>query len=204
VSGDVKRVEIHSRQTLFEDRFRVVEALLRYQRPDGEMSAIVRRISFERRESAAAVVFDPTAWVTLITRQFRFPTYDNGPGWMLELVAGEVEPGETAEASIRREIFEEIGYDVPSVEHISTFYLSPGGSSERVHLFAARVGSGSRLEAPGGNLNEAEDIELLTLPLDGLDALLTSNRIIDAKTIIGLRWLADQLPLLGGSHGTTR
>jgi ADP-ribose pyrophosphatase len=202
VSDDAKRVEIQSRRTLFQDRFRVVEAMLRYQRPDGEMSDIVRRLSFERRESAAAVVFDPAARVTLITRQFRFPTYDNGPGWMLELVAGEVEPEETPEACIRREILEEIGRDVPSVEHISTFYLSPGGSSERVHLFAARVGSGSRLKPPGGNADEAEDIELVTLPLDGLNDLLTSSQIVDAKTIIGLRWLADQLPALGGSRGT--
>jgi nudix-type nucleoside diphosphatase (YffH/AdpP family) len=198
----VTRVVIHSRQTLFEDRFRVLEAMLRYQRPGGEMSAVVRRVSVERGDAAAAVVFDPTARVALMTRQFRFPTYDNGPGWMLEVVAGEIEPGESPETAIRREILEEIGYDVLSLEHIVTFYPSPGGSSERVHLFGARVGSELRVKPAGGNLDEEEDIELMTFPLDGLDALLASGEIIDAKSIIGLHWLARRLRAPGDPDGT--
>jgi ADP-ribose pyrophosphatase len=45
-----------------------------------------------------------------------------------------VDKNETPEAAIRREILEETGYNVEKLKHISTFYVSPGGSSERIML----------------------------------------------------------------------
>jgi len=185
----LKRVEVQAIRTLFDDRFKIVEAVVSYERPDAGMSGPVRRLSFERGDSAAALVFDPHRRTVLLTRQFRFPTLEKGPGWILELVAGTIEDGESPEDCIRREILEEIGYEGLSLERISTFYASPGGSSERVHLFHARVDALSKVAAGGGDTSEQEDIEVVEIPIEHVPALLASGDVVDAKTMIGLQWL---------------
>lgn len=186
---DVEPVDVQSVRTIFDDYFRIVEAWLTHQRADGTSSEPMRRLSFERGDSAAAVVFDPTRACVLLTRQFRFPTLEKGPGWILELVAGSIEQDESPEDCIRREIMEEVGYEVAVLGPIATFYASPGGSSERIHLFHASVDSCVRPRAVGGNASEQEDIELVVVPLADVPGLLVSGEVVDAKTIIGLSWL---------------
>ncbi len=185
----MKGVEVQAIRTLFDDRFRIIEAIVSYERPGAGKSGPVRRLSLERGDSAAALVFDPERRTVLLTRQFRFPTLEKGPGWILELVAGTIEDGESPESCIRREILEEIGYEALSLEPISTFYTSPGGSSERVHLFHARVDARSKAAAGGGNPSEQEDIAVVEVPVPNVPALLASGDVVDAKTVIGLQWL---------------
>ncbi|MCK9894009.1 NUDIX domain-containing protein [Frankia sp. AgB32] len=194
----MRSVDIMAVRTVFDSYFRVVEAKVRYQLPNGQMSGLVRRLSLERGDSAAAVIVNTVEGTAIVARQFRFPTARTGPGWLLELVAGVIEQGETPEACIRREIFEELGYEVSRVDPISVFYTSPGGSSERVHLFHAEVIAELRTGCGGGLPEEGEDIETLEIPLAHLPKLLDSGEIVDAKTLIGLRWLADRLDQPGG------
>jgi|SRR5215471_1834239 len=185
----VKPVDVQSCRTVFDDHFRVVEARLTYQRADGSTSEPRRMLSFERGDSAAAVVFDPARSRVVLTRQFRFPTLAKGPGWMLEVVAGSIEDGETPEECVRREVLEEVGCEVTDLGPIAVFYASPGGSSERIHLFHARVDSSAVAGQTGGLASEQEDIELVVVPLADLPRLLASGEVVDAKTIIGLCWL---------------
>ena len=90
---------------------------------------------------------------------------------------------------MRRELEEEIGYRVTSLQHVSTFYLSPGGLSERIFLFYARVSTTQRVSVGGGLAAEGENIRVVTLPVQEALHRLQSGRILDAKTIIGLQWL---------------
>lgn len=191
----MKGVKVQASRVLFDDRFRIVEAFVSYERPGAGMSGLERRLSLERGDSAAALVLDPERRTVLLTRQFRFPTLEKGPGWILELVAGTIEDGESPENCIRREILEEIGYEALSLERISTFYTSPGGSSERVHLFHARVDARCKSAAGGGNPSEQEDIAMVEVPVLNVPALLASGDVIDAKTMIGLQWLVQTTAL---------
>ncbi len=185
----VKPVDVQSIRTIFDDYFRIVEARLTYQRADGTTSEPRRWLSFERGDSAAAVVFDATRSCVILTRQFRYPTLEKGPGWLLEVVAGSIDEGESPEECIRREILEEVGYEVTALGQIATFYASPGGSSERIHLFHAQVDSRAPAGAGGGLASEQEDIEFVVVPLADVPRLLASGEVVDAKTIIGLSWL---------------
>ena len=74
----------------------------------------------------------------------------------MELVAGIVEPGEDPEQAMRRELLEEMGYEALALTHISTFYVSPGGSSERVILYCADVDSRGRVAEGGGLRSKAK------------------------------------------------
>ncbi|HLQ30341.1 MAG TPA: NUDIX hydrolase, partial [Ktedonobacteraceae bacterium] len=100
-------------------------------------------------------------------------------------------PDETAVSgflieTIRREVREEVGYQVGDLQPIATFYVSPGGSSERVALYYAEVGEADRVAAGGGCAAEHEDIEQVELSLPELWTALHEGNIVDAKTLIAV------------------
>ena len=185
----MRKVDVRSRRRLLDDFFKVDEAELSFERFDGSMTPPVRRLVFERGDSVAAVVFDRDAERLLLTEQFRFPTFEKGPGWLIEIIAGMIDRGEQPEVSIRREIEEELGYRANHIEHIATFYVSPGGSSERIWLYYAEVGEAGHVSAGGGLPGEHEDIRVVSISPEEARGALKDGKIADAKTIIGLQWL---------------
>lgn len=194
----MKKAEVHGRRRLLDDFFKVDAAEVSFERFDGSMTPPVRRLVFERGDSVAAVVFDRDVERLLLTEQFRFPTLKKGPGWLIEIIAGMIDPGEQPEDSIRREIEEELGYRAERIEHVATFYVSPGGSSERIWVYYTEVGQTSRVSAGGGLPGEHEDIRVVSVSPEEAHAGLKDGRIADAKTIIGLQWFLARAP-----HGPT-
>ena len=199
-----KRVEILSKQQVFKQAiFAIDEVHLRHEKYNGEMSAEITRLILDRGDSTAAIIHDPDTDMLVFTEQFRYSTYTNGHGWILEAPAGMIEAGERDDPalSIRREIQEEIGYTVEEVRHISTFYLSPGGTSERIFLYYAAVSPKHKMSAGGGVINEGEDIRVVEIPFREALAMVTRGEIVDAKTIIGLQWMQLHYPLLRAGRG---
>jgi nudix-type nucleoside diphosphatase (YffH/AdpP family) len=189
MSNPPKAVEILHREILLDDFFRIDAATLRYERFDGSLSEPVRRIRLDRGDSVASLVVHRGKGVVLLVDQFKYPTLDAGDGWIVEAVAGMIDPGETPEAAIRREVREEIGYELTHIEPVSTFFLSPGGSSERIFLFYGEVASDSRVGPAGGLAAEGEDIAVREYPIPEAFAAVDRGEIVDAKTIIALHWL---------------
>ena len=190
------RVEVISRRRLLDDFFKVDEAQLRFERHDGTMSGVVRRLNFERGDSAAALIVDLTKRTVYLVEQFMYPTLEKAGGWVTTVAAGMIDAGETPEQTIRREILEEAGFEAERIEPISTFFVSPGGSSERIVLFCALVSDAARKSAGGGVASENEDIKVTETPLDEFLARLSSGELQDAKTIIAGYWLKDNLARL--------
>jgi len=189
----MNKVEIKSKRLIFNDFFKIEEAILRYLRFDGKMSEPVRRLVFERGDAVAAIIFNRDTQKVLLINQFRYPTFDKGPGWMQETVAGIVDPNETPEEAMRREVMEEIGFRVGELTHITTMYPSPGGSSERITIYYAEVGNTDKIAAGGGLASEGEDIQIIEVALPELWRSLDAGEIMDAKTIIGVMWLRRKL-----------
>lgn len=185
----MKKVEILKKMRVFDGFFKLDEAVLCYERFDGAMSPAVRRLAFERGDSAAAILYDPERDRVILIDQFKYPTYGNGDGWLVEVVAGAIDPGEVPDAAVAREIAEETGYVPTKLAPISTFYVSPGGSSERIFLYYAEVNSESRASAGGGVASEHEDIETREFAPAELFDMLDKGEIADAKTIIAIQWL---------------
>lgn len=185
----MSEVRIHDRRRIFDDWFAVDEAHLQFTRGDGRLSRVVRRLSLERGDAVAALLFDRRRSCVVLTRQFRFPTFDKGPGWMIETMAGMLDEGETCEDAVRREALEELGYRVGAVEPIARFYVSPGGSSERVHLYLAQIEAKDRVAEGGGVDDEDEAIEPVELALDEIPRAIADGTVCDAKTLVALLWL---------------
>jgi len=188
----MKKVDVLRRKRVFDDVFKIDEAEVRFELRNGEMSPPVRRLSFERGDSVAAIVWRRDTDALLFTEQFRFSTLAEGPGWLLEIIAGMIDAGESADAAIRREIEEELGYRIDEVIPISTFYLSPGGSSERISLFFVEVSGTQQVSDGGGLSTEHEDIRVVTMARPDARRALDQQQFADAKTIIGLQWFFER------------
>jgi ADP-ribose pyrophosphatase len=189
----MKKVSIESKKNIFEDVFKIEEVYLRYEKFNGEMSGTVRRISLERGDSVAVMILNQNTNRLILISQFRYPSYKTDHGWMIEAIAGIVDANETPEQAARREVQEETGLDISTLEHITTFYPSPGGSSERIFLYYSEV-----TQKPGSYSNtgglpcEGEDIKSHELSLDDVLMKIRSGEIMDAKTIIGIQWLENR------------
>ncbi len=133
----------------------------------------LREIVEHRGAVAVVPVIDKDV---VLVRQFR----GAADRVLLEIPAGTMEPGETAEACLQRELAEEIGMRAGQVDHVLTFYPSPGFLTEVVHVYVARALTPQRLQA------EEEDLAVVRVPLAQARALVLAGEIVDAKSIIGL------------------
>lgn len=125
---------------------------------------------------AAVVALDDQGRVCLL-HQYRHAM----GGWVWELPAGKLEPGETPQESARRELLEEAGVHAGTWQGLGTSISSPGVFTEVVHLYLARA-----LRAGQDAIEDHEVFERHWLPLaDAVDQAL-SGEIADAKTVIGL------------------
>lgn len=194
-----RRVEILSQGREYDGFFKIDKAVLRYERFDGTMSEPVTRLNFNRGDSVGVLLYDPAEEAVILVEQFRYPAYlGDGPGWLLEIVAGIQEEGQSLLSVAQSELLEETGYTVDSLTPILTFYPSPGGSSERIHLYLGLVGPGSHVGPGGGAEREGEDVRLAKIPLKEALTMIENGQICDGKTIIALQWLSRKTRNHGG------
>lgn len=109
---------------------------------------------------------------------------------LLEIPAGTLEPDEPPAETARRELAEEAGLTASSWVEGPRFYTAPGFCDELMHLYLA---TDLRETAPGGDPDEQLEPSWMTLA-DALTAI-DDGRIVDAKTIAGVGWLARRLPI---------
>jgi ADP-ribose pyrophosphatase len=186
------KVIIGKRSSTKYGPFRIDEVQLRVQRRDGRYQDQLRW-SFERGDSVAVLVHRLDTDAIVLARQFRYSVLasadEQSDGMILELPAGSIKEGEPPHETATREIAEELGYELKALEHIATFFVSPGGTSERIIVFYATV-VGEPRGAGGGLAEEGEDIEVVALPVGDFIAKVSSNEIRDGKTLLAGYWLA--------------
>lgn len=172
-------------QIIFDDHYKIIEGRIRYDTFGGG-SNTVRHLAFDRGDSVAILLFEKESQNFLFTNQFRYPTCKRKEGWLIEIVAGSLEKGEDPTNCIQREVIEELGYKIESPQLINTFYTSPGGSTEFMHLFYAEVSEDDKKEIGGGVEQEDEDIQMVRIPISEIQGRL--NEFKDAKTILAIQW----------------
>ena len=183
------KVEVDTRETVFDTFLRVDRLRLRHELFDGGFSATMTRELLLRPRAVGVLLFDPALEKVVLVRQIRIGMLDEGQDpWLLELVAGMVEPGEQTQDVAARESVEEADLVPQNLVQISEYYNSPGISNERITLFCGRVDAA---EAGGvfGLADEHEDIEVVVLDVAEAVSLMDAGKIHNAMTIIALQWL---------------
>ena len=137
------------------------------------------------------MLFDPNRQEVVLVEQFRIGAWaaDWPDPWLLECVAGIVEPNEKPAGVAIREALEEAGCTVTRLEFITRYLTTPGSSTEQVDLFCGQINA-TGVGGHHGLASEGEDIRASVWPLDEALALLDGQRICNAMTLIALQWLS--------------
>jgi nudix-type nucleoside diphosphatase (YffH/AdpP family) len=181
-----RSVILRNRRRLYDGVFKLEELTVAHSSVDGTMAPDRKVLVFERGDSVGALLRHRDRNEMILVEQFRAPVWERNPdaGWLIEIVAGVIDAGETAEEAIRREVLEETGFKVDRFEPVTTYFSSPGACSERVSLFYAEVTDADKIGAGGGNPGEGEDIRIVTIEPDALFARIARHEIEDPKLLI--------------------
>lgn len=183
------QVEILERHTAYQGFFRLEVLRLRHRLFAGGWSEVITRELFERGHAVAVLPYDPILDQVVLIEQFRVGALDApGGSWLLEIVAGMAEGDEPIADVAARETAEEAGCTVSVLEPICRFLVSPGGTSERIHVFCGRVDARG-VGGVHGIAAEHEDIRVLSMPASTAFDYVAQGRIDSAAPIIALQWL---------------
>ncbi len=150
--------------------------------PDGSIG----EIEMVRHPGASAIVpflSDPNGGdpQVLLIRQYRYAA----EGYLYEIPAGRLDPGENPRDCALRELREETGCSAERVDQVFTMYTTPGFTDEKIHLFMA-----TGLVA-GETKHEADEfLELQPMLLSRALQMVEAGEIQDAKTALGLLFAA--------------
>lgn len=205
------KVEIHSISREFDRFFKIDQYDTSHEGYDGKIYRN-KWLVFERGDAVAVVLYRKDTHEIVLVRQFRAPTLRplqangkiswQGDGQLDEVIAGMPRPGESHEDCAIREVFEETRYRVAAdkLEKIASFYVSPGGTSERIFLFYAEVTAADQAPPPAGDTssagNSAEHESTLVrhVPVFEFIKQMTEPKLtIDSKLLIASMLLRDKL-----------
>ncbi len=131
-----------------------------------------------RHPGAAAVVPLKEDGTVVLIRQFRHAA----GGFIYEIPAGKLHPGEDPRACAARELEEEIGYQAGTLELLSSIFTAPGFTDEVIHIYKATGMTEGRQ-----HLDRDEVLEVVEMPLGEAIDMIRAGTIRDAKTMVGLQ-----------------
>ncbi|MBZ9612366.1 ADP-ribose diphosphatase [Rheinheimera maricola] len=183
-------VEILDKSTVFQGFFRLERYSLRHRLFAGGWSEVMQREMFERGHAVVVLPYNAQTDELVLIEQFRLGAMPSSHSpWLLEAIAGMVEPGESASEVAQREAEEEAGLTITELWPMLSYLSSPGGTTERIQLFLGRL---TQPVTAGvfGLAEEHEDIKVHVLPRAQAMQLLAEQKIDNAASVIALQWLA--------------
>lgn len=194
-------VEVLSSERVYDGFFKVDRTRLKHRLFEGGWSAEMTREVVDRGHAVVVLPYDPSRDSIVMLEQFRVgavaavgaaPAIAGEPPaspWLVELVAGMVDPGETEEEVAHREMQEEAGLVAEALEFATSYMSSPGGLTERITIYIAKVDA-TTASRYGGLADEHEDIRVQEVSRTDALKMLDEGHVDNAATVIGLQWLA--------------
>lgn len=179
-------------QTAYQGFFSLNQLQLKHRLFTGGWTPSIERELFKRGKAVGLLAYDPWLDKVVMVEQFRVGALkDPNSPWLVEIIAGIIETGEEAEAVAHRETQEEAGLTLLHLEHLYTYYSSPGGSDEQILLYLGIVDS-SQVEQGSicGLASEHEDLRVRLFTREAALVEATQGRAANAMSIIALQWLA--------------
>ena len=137
----------------------------------------VTRLDVVRHPGASAVVPLREDGTVILIHQFRHAV----GGYLYEVPAGTLAPGESPEACAHREVEEEVGYRAGRLTRLGSIVTAPGFCNEQIHLYLA-----TELQRSRQSLDHDEVLTVVEMPLAEAMAKVRDNTIRDAKSIAAL------------------
>ena len=182
-------VEIIARETLYSGFFSMELYRFRHRLFNGEMSGEIKREIFERGHAAVLLPYDPVRDEVVLVEQVRIAAYETSETpWLLEMVAGMIEEGESVEDVGRREALEEAGLVVGRTKPVLSYLASPGGTTERSSIMVGEVDA-TTAEGIHGLADENEDIRVHVVSREQAYQWVEEGKIDNAASVIALQWL---------------
>ncbi len=141
--------------------------------PNGQ----VTELEVIHHPGAAAIVALNSENEVLLVRQYRHATR----GWLLEVPAGKLDPGEGPETCAERELEEEVGARPGRLEPLGWIWTTPCFTDEKIYLYLARD-----LEMTEQDLQEDEILSVVTISFEQAIDKIHAGEICDAKSVCAL------------------
>ena len=184
-----KEFKINRQEVAYQGFFRLEKYQLQHTLFKGGWSTEITRELFMRGNCVAVLLYDPDRDEVVLIEQFRAGAIFNPEhAWLIEIVAGAIEEGESAEEVAYRESIEEAGCEIKELMLINELYTTPGGSSERISLFCGKVDT-KNIGGVHGLDEEDEDILVSVATFDEVYHMLESGKIESGIPIIAIQWL---------------
>ena len=186
------QVQIDAKRTPYAHYFAVEEYDLRYQRFDGSLSNAVTLAAFVSGDAATVLPYDPVRDRVLVVEQFRTGPMARGCAnpWMIEAIAGRVDPFETPADCARREAREEAGLILDDLIEVAGFYPSPGAKTEFCYAYLGLADLPDSAAGLGGMADETEDIRSHLVSFEDLMHLITRPEAANSPLILTALWLS--------------
>ena len=132
-------IEILNKKPLYEGFFTMMLYEFRHKKYDGSWSDVVKREMFERGHAVAVLPYDPETEEFVLIEQVRMGAMaTSDTPWLIEVIAGIIDEGETQESVCHREAAEEAGIELTHLSKALSYLASPGGTTERLHIYMVR------------------------------------------------------------------
>lgn len=181
-------VTVVDEKVLYQGFYLMKEYQVRHQLFGGGESGNVTREVQHKSPAVCVLPYDPVRDEVVLIEQFRIGALSADSPWMLEIVAGMVEEGESLEEVAQREVQEESGLQVNQLIHLHKLWVTPGGSDEVLDIFCGLVDA-SDAGGVHGLPSENEDIRVHVFSRSEVLELLSGGGMLNAPIIIALQWL---------------
>jgi ADP-ribose pyrophosphatase len=189
-----KDVKIEKTQTLYDGFFKMIKYAFKHRLYEGGWSEVVEREIFERGHAVAVLLYDPDLAEFVMIEQFRIGALATSKTpWLIEIVAGIIDAGETPENVCKREVLEEAGLEITHLRKALSYLASPGGTTERLDVYIAKVDA-SKAQGVHGLEYESEDILVHRVAEQQAMDWIEQGVVENAATLIALQWFGLNKP----------
>lgn len=181
-------LRVLEKKPLYQGFFSMHQYRFQHATYNGGISDIVCREIFERGHAVGLLPYDPITDEFVLIEQVRIAAAETSESpWLIEIIAGIIDAGESELDVCVREAKEEAGIDVNRLYKACSYLSSPGGTTERLHIYMALTDS-SVAKGVHGLAHESEDILVHRVPAVVAREWLNSGVIDNGAAIIALQW----------------
>lgn len=183
-------IQVVKKESLYDGFFKMVKYHFKHRLYRGGWSDVIEREVFERGHAVAVLPYDPILKEFVMIEQVRIGALATSSSpWLLEVVAGIIDEGEEPEDVCRREAQEEAGIELHNLHRALSYLASPGGTTERLEVFVAKVDA-SQAKGVHGLDYESEDILVHRVAEEQALEWINDGKIENSATLIALQWFA--------------